>query len=275
MNPRLRLALALTLALTGASACGDDGPGGAIDGGTARDGGPGPGGDGGPAPGRDAGPGVDAGPVPEIDAGPGAGCAPEPTHEGEGTYYDADGSGNCSFPATPGDLMVAAMNQTDYAGSAVCGACAHITGPSGEVTVRIVDRCPECAPGDIDMSPTAFERIAALSAGRVPIAWTFVPCGVTGPIVYQFKEGSNQWWTAVQVRNHRHAIARFEYRADDGSWREVARETYNYFVEAAGMGPGPYAFRVTDVWGNTLVDEGIPFVENGEVAGAAQLPACE
>ena len=32
-------------------------------------------------------------------------------HTGEGTYYAADGSGNCSFPAGPADFpMVAAMN---------------------------------------------------------------------------------------------------------------------------------------------------------------------
>jgi hypothetical protein len=50
-------------------------------------------------------------------AGVGAGepleCAEAETHEGEGTFYDfADGSGNCGFPATPDDLLVAAMNQT-------------------------------------------------------------------------------------------------------------------------------------------------------------------
>ena len=43
--------------------------------------------------------------------------ATEPEHQGEATYYDfADGSGNCSFPATPDDLDVGAMNDTDYAG---------------------------------------------------------------------------------------------------------------------------------------------------------------
>src|SRR5688500_431718 len=88
-------------------------------------------------------------------------CAGAEPHEGEATYYDfADGSGNCGFPATPEDLMVAAMNHTDYAGSAACGACVRAVGPNGSVDVRIVDRCPECPAGDIDLSPEAFERIA-------------------------------------------------------------------------------------------------------------------
>ena len=37
-------------------------------------------------------------------------------HTGEATYYnEADGGGNCSFDPTPQDLMVGAMNHTDYA----------------------------------------------------------------------------------------------------------------------------------------------------------------
>lgn len=201
-------------------------------------------------------------------------CGGEPEHSGEATYYAADGSGNCSFEATPNDLMVGAMNQTDYDGSNACGACAAIQGPSGSITVRIVDRCPECAKGDIDLSPQAFEQIAPLKDGRVPITWRYVPCGVSGPVSYRFKEGSNQWWSAVQIRNHRHAIAKLEYH-DGSGWVNVPRENYNYFVEASGMGPGPYRFRVTDVYGGSVEDDGIAFVEAGEVAGTDQLPACQ
>ena len=201
-------------------------------------------------------------------------CGGEPTHSGEATYYDfADGSGNCSFDPTPNDLMVGAMNHTDYAASAACGACAHVTGPNGEVTVRIVDRCPECPAGDIDLSPEAFEKIAELAQGRVPISWQYVPCGVSGPIQYRFKEGSNQWWTAVQLRNHRHAIASLEVEKN-GSFSAVPREDYNYFVDASGMGPGPYTFRVTDVYGHVLVDTGIAHMEAQVVDGAEQFPSC-
>jgi expansin (peptidoglycan-binding protein) len=224
------------------------------------------GGDGDPGGGN---PGADSG-TPGADL-----CALDgQTYAGEGTYYDADGSGNCSFPASPDDLLVAAMNELDYAGSAVCGACVAIDGPDGSITVRIVDRCPECLRGDIDLSPQAFERIAPLAAGRVPISWRYVACAPTGSIVYHFKEGSNQWWTAVQIRNHRHPIARFEYLAEDGSFRDVPRESYNYFVATSGMGPGPYTFRVTDVLGNVLEDTGVPFVENGDATGARQFPTC-
>lgn len=196
-------------------------------------------------------------------------------YTGEGTYYDADGSGNCSFDPSPGDLMVAAMNTTDYLGSGACGACARITGPEGEVTVRIVDRCPECAPGDVDLSPQAFEQLSPLGFGRIPISWRYVSCNVTGSVVYHFKEGSNEWWSAVQVRNHRQAIAKFEYKDAGGQYREMVRTDYNYFLEEDGMGPGPYAFRITDVVGNIIEDSNIAFVEGGDVPGNSQFDGCQ
>lgn len=162
-------------------------------------------------------------------------CEGAAQHGGEATYYDfADGSGNCGFPATPNDLMVGAMNHVDYAASAVCGACVRIDGPNGSVDVRIVDQCPECPEGDIDLSPEAFAHIAAIEAGRVPITWQYTSCNVEGPVVYHFKDGSNPYWTAVQIRNHRNAIARFEVQ-QAGAWIEVGRVDYNYFVEDDGM----------------------------------------
>lgn len=217
---------------------------------------------------------------PSATAGAGAGvgvaCGEPQTNTGEATYYDfADGSGNCSFPATPDDLMVAAMNQTDYAGSAACGACVRVEGPNGSVDVRIVDRCPGCPAGDIDLSPDAFSRIAELSAGRVPISWHYISCPTESPVVFHFKEGSNQWWTAVQVRNHRHAIAELAYQDENQSYVDVERLEYNYFVEAAGMGPGPYTFRIRDVEGSELIESGIAFAEGADVAGTGQFPACE
>lgn len=210
------------------------------------------------------------------NGGPGPTCDMDNVeeHHGDGTYYDADGSGNCSFPASPGDLMVAAMNDADYAGSAACGACIEAQGPEGTATVRIVDRCPECPQGDVDFSYEAFGHVAQHVQGRVDITWHYVECDVTGPIRYHFKEGSNPWWMAVQIRNHRHPIAGVEYLGEDGNFHQMVRASYNFFLEEAGLGSGPYTFRVTDVNGQQLTDQDVVFVEGGEVDGAAQFPPC-
>jgi expansin (peptidoglycan-binding protein) len=203
-----------------------------------------------------------------------AGCEPETPRQGEATYYDADGSGNCSFDPSPQDLMVAAANPTDYAGSDACGACAAVDGPDGSVTVRIVDQCPGCAAGDLDLSPQAFERIAPLADGRVPITWRFVPCAVDGPMRYRFKEGSNPFWTALQVRNHRHRIALLRARPAGGEWRTIERASYNYFVDAAGLGDGPIDLLVMDVHGHMVTDTGIAPGDAVERTGSAQLAEC-
>ncbi|MCB9594329.1 MAG: hypothetical protein H6719_16480 [Sandaracinaceae bacterium] len=221
--------------------------------------------------------GADAGPVADPDAGPATACDGFLTGDGDGTYYDANGSGACGFPAQGGgELLVAAMNAPQYDGSNVCGSCAHVVGPMGEVTVRIVDLCPECARGDLDLSPDAFDHIAERSAGRVPITWTEVPCEVSGPLVYHFKDGSNQWWTALQIRNHRHRVATVEAQEAGGSWRSIPRLDYNFFVADWGLGPGPYALRVTDVHGHVVSDEGVPGgLDDADTPSAGQLAACE
>lgn len=203
---------------------------------------------------------------------PGLPLDPYAEQQGEGTWYTADGTGNCGFPASPGNLMVAAMNNTDYGNSWACGAYVNIIGPNGSVTVRIVDRCPECQPGDIDLSQEAFAKIAALSAGRVPIRWRILSPALSGPIVYHFKDGSSQWWTAIQIRNHRNPIFSIEYQRSDGSWKVLERALYNYFIESSGTGPGPLRLRVTDIYGNQISDSNVPILDNADHPGGMQFP---
>jgi expansin (peptidoglycan-binding protein) len=168
--------------------------------------------------------------------------------------------------------MVTALNAEEYDTAALCGAYVEVTGPKGTITVRIVDLCPECKAGHLDLSAEAFALIAEPIDGRVPISWRLVSPALSGPIAYHFKDGSNQWWTAVQIRNHRNPVAKVEYY-DGTEWVAVERTDYNYFVRPnPGMGPGPYQFRVTDSYGNVLVDSGIPHVEKGTLNGSAQFP---
>ncbi|MBI5538176.1 MAG: hypothetical protein HY898_35970 [Deltaproteobacteria bacterium] len=201
-------------------------------------------------------------------------CAAPKLHQGKASFYPATGAGNCSFEASAQDRMIGAMNRTEYAGSAVCGTCVLVHGPKADITIRIVDQCPECSVGQIDLSQEAFAKIADIPRGIVPITWSFVPCSVQGPIVYHFMNGSTQWWTAVQIRNHQHAIQKLEYLGSDWRFHSVPRLDYNFFVQASGMGPGPYTFRVTDIHGHVLQDAGIPGGDNVDSPGRRQFPAC-
>lgn len=201
-------------------------------------------------------------------------CDAADAHSGEATYYDADGTGACSFAASPDDLDVAALNAPDWASAAWCGACADVTGPSGHVVVRIVDQCPECKTGDLDLSPQAFAKISPISAGRVAITWKPVACDVAGPIDYHFKEGSNPYWTAIQIRNHRYPITKLEARDATNTWHALPRATYNYFIADPGLGNGPYTLRVTDRYNHALEDTSVPFAPDTTARGSAQLTSC-
>ena len=170
--------------------------------------------------------------------------------------------------------MVAAMNGTDYKGAAWCGSCVAVSGPNGEVVVRIVDSCPGCAEGDLDLSKEAFAKIAPLVAGRVDITWRPAPCDVTGPIAYHFKDGSNAFWTGIQIRNHRYAISSLEVRDAAGAYTKIGRTDYNYFVQTKGLGAGPYTLRVTDTRANVVEDSSIALGDSVSREGAAQFPMC-
>jgi expansin (peptidoglycan-binding protein) len=206
--------------------------------------------------------------------GPSLAClADAGTHAGEATYYaTANGDGACMFGPSA-DSMIGAINAADWNGSGACGGCVALTGPAGSIVVRIVDLCPECPQGDIDLAPDAFAKIAPLSTGRVPIAWRWISCDLAGPLAYHLKDGSNPWWLAVLVRGHVNRVARVEARAG-GAWVELPRADYNHFVAASGLGAGPFTFRVTDVDGNAVEDAGVPLAPGVDWSGAAQFPMC-
>lgn len=197
-------------------------------------------------------------------------------YSGEATYYNyANGAGSCSFDSTSGDLMVGAINQFDYAGSEMCGACLRVNGPRGTVSIRVVDLCPECPKGNLDLSPQAFSVIADTTLGRVAITWQLVPCAVNESLSYHFNDSTNQWWTAVQIRNHRYPIYSLEYQTAQGKFKLVNRTTYNYFVEPGGMGGGPYTFRITDIYGHILTDTAITSSPGKDTKGQSQFPLCK
>jgi expansin (peptidoglycan-binding protein) len=191
-------------------------------------------------------------------------------HTGQATYYNATGAGNCGFDATPNDLMVCAMNDTEYDTASVCGAAIRITGPKGEVTVRIVDRCPECPRGNVDLSKQAFAKIADTIQGRVAITWSYVETAVTGPVQYRIVTGSNQWWIGILVLNHRNPVTKLEAMKNN-AWKILPRMEWNVFVDSTGLGVGPYSFRVTDLYGEQLIDANIKLVPDSIQNGVANF----
>ncbi|KAJ2486111.1 hypothetical protein IWW37_005720 [Coemansia sp. RSA 2050] len=99
---------------------------------------------------------------------------------GDGTFF-SPGLGSCGLTNSDSDL-IAAIPAPQYGSNPnpnnaeVCGKCALVKGPKGQVKVKITDRCPVCKTGDLDLSPSAFQQIGDFDAGRIPISWSFVAC---------------------------------------------------------------------------------------------------
>ena len=124
-----------------------------------------------------------------------------------------------------------------------------------------------------DFVTTARNDLAALQLA------TLLNPRVSSRTIASFYVNRDQIDANAQFRNQARrsnapsAIARFEYW-NGSQWVTVPRVSYNFFVQTnPGMGVGPYTFRVTDMYSNTLTDTGIPFVEGGTIDGAAQFPA--
>jgi expansin (peptidoglycan-binding protein) len=191
------------------------------------------------------------------------------TYTGSGTFYAATGAGNCSFEASD-NLMIGAMNHQDYAGSRACGDYLAVTGPNGKtITIKVVDQCPECKPGAIDLSKEAFTKLAPASTGLIKIRWHLLSPSLSGPVAYKYKDGSSRWWCAIQVRNHRNPVRSVELRVGS-DWKSLPRADYNYFLSENGSGCGG-TIRVTDIYGNRLTDSAIAISPGSVQSGQAQF----
>lgn len=180
-------------------------------------------------------------------------------HSGQATYYDSKGAGgNCAYPTAPADHLYVALSPGEYAAAAACGGYLDVTGPRGTARVLVMDQCPECATGHIDLSREAFARIGDPVRGVVPVSYrAVVNPPLTGPLTFRMKDGASQYWFAVQVGNHGNPLRSVEAKPAGGSWRSAARQDYNYWLIGSGLGPGPYSIRVTDVYGHQAVATGI------------------
>jgi expansin (peptidoglycan-binding protein) len=94
-------------------------------------------------------------------------------------FYQNGNPGACGNYHSDYDL-IAAIDIDRYGDtgsvSSLCGQTVQITNTNNgnSVTVVIADACPSCANSNsIDLSVGAFQAIASLSDGEVPIVWSF------------------------------------------------------------------------------------------------------
>jgi hypothetical protein len=172
------------------------------------------------------------------------------------TYYATRGMGNCSYPRPPADGLYVALSTPEYAKAARCGGYLEVSGPDGSVVVKVVDRCPGCTAGHIDLSETAFARLAPLSAGRIGVTYThLIDPPLPGPLSIEVKRGSSRYWLGLLADNTGNPLASAQVQASSG-WLSLWRGSDNYWV-ASGAGPGPFTVRLTDTQGQQVTVRGI------------------
>ncbi|MDG6107892.1 expansin EXLX1 family cellulose-binding protein [Dactylosporangium aurantiacum] len=186
----------------------------------------------------------------------GAACAAPAVSSGQATYYAADGGGNCSFDQVA-NPMVVALGNAEYAAGAACGGYLDVKGPKGTVRVKVTDRCPECAPGHLDLSRQAFAKIGDPVAGIIKVTYSrVVNPPVPGPVTVRVKEGSSRYWLALRLDNTGNPLSTVEIQAG-GGWKALSHTDYNYWIAQNGAGTGPFTIRATDTAGRRTTLTGV------------------
>jgi expansin len=182
-----------------------------------------------------------------------AGSEQSGTVSGIATHYVLSGLPNCSYPSPPANDFFVALSPSEYNSAAGCGGYLTVTGPDGSVTVQVIDQCPECATGHIDLSEPAFAKLAPLGAGLINVHYQYLADpALPGPITMEVKSGSSQYWLALLADNTGNPLASVQVENGSGDWISLARANYNYWIAQSGAGSGPFTVRLTDTQGNQV-----------------------
>jgi expansin (peptidoglycan-binding protein) len=176
------------------------------------------------------------------------------SNSGIATHYVLQaGGGNCSYPGPPASHLFVALSAPEYNGAAPCGSYLMVKGPGGSVRVEVIDQCPECKAGHIDLSEAAFARLAPLVKGIIPVSYhTIANPPLPAPVAFEVKNGSSRWWLALFVMNTGNAIASVQIETRPGHWLKLAHSSWNGWIAQQGAGPGPFTVRVTDALGHQV-----------------------
>ena len=121
-----------------------------------------------------------------------------------------------------------------------CGDCLRVRVGAKEgwksIVVRVVDKCPDAYCG-IDLGGNPAKELMGNQPGRYQGEWEWVDCagaeGVSdGPPVLVTKEGTNAWWSLVQVRNGKSSVTSMSWADHRGVFQgefKWATEAENFF----------------------------------------------
>ncbi|ORY80820.1 RlpA-like double-psi beta-barrel-protein domain-containing protein-containing protein [Protomyces lactucae-debilis] len=193
------------------------------------------------------------------------------------TFYTGNSNGACGADyLPPAGFLGTAISSTLWSDSAACGSCYTVTYGTSTKRIFVTDLCPECtwtsaggAGSSLhqDLWQSAWTTLAAgkntpSSAGILRgLTWTAVSCEFPS-ISIHWKDGSNDYWTAVAPRNHNVPVTKLEVRRTDtagGVWMTLTlNEPMAHYANPAGDLPGTlFDMRLTGLTGKVLTLTGV------------------
>lgn len=180
--------------------------------------------------------------------------------EGDGTSYTLGqiSSGNCNFmSAVPSaKTNYVALNQAQWDNLGGCGRCLEVSCidkrckvQNKTAVVQVLDRCPECAFGALDLSPTVYKEITGMDPNRLRMRWKFVECPNPGTLQVCLKDGSNPNWMAVQPAN---GLVGVQSVTVNGATTSMLDGAYYYVSSKTGANLAAVEVSVTSIQGEKI-----------------------
>ena len=184
-----------------------------------------------------------------------------PIYSGNATVYAGlTTGGNCLFPKEEYyDGMYAAINSYQYNADSGCGLCALVVSPSNPqkaIRVRIIDECPDCEHGSLELSDKAFKELTGMdNPTPVEVTWALIPCDIDvedfpalvekgSKIKFQFKTRSTPWFYQLKIFNTVYPVTKVEANIK-GLWIPLIRKSSNYWSGSSIGASAGLEFRVT------------------------------
>ncbi|DBA71605.1 TPA: hypothetical protein ACH3X2_001069 [Trebouxia sp. C0005] len=188
--------------------------------------------------------------------------------------FSGNGANSLSLPWSSGTTLTVAMNDDQYSVGITCGMCIKFRGTGTGIGTQpipqtwqyaLVDnRCPECAPGSIDL--------ATAGNGRWQVDWVPIPCNVGQSTFFYHVVSplSNPYYFAFSVSNTRVPLKNVELETD-GSWSSLRRDVSNSWNANGGMYKCPLHIRLTSVLGD-VIEDWVPSNQGGQGTGQFPVP---
>ncbi|MFG2040345.1 expansin EXLX1 family cellulose-binding protein [Dactylosporangium sp. NPDC048998] len=179
---------------------------------------------------------------------------------GSASYYTAGRNGMCNL-GTPAEGAYAAIGRAEYAGGSACGTYLDVTGPNGTTRVQVVDLCPSCPAGKVDLGKGAFARIGALSAGIIPVTYATVRDPQVGTLQVKLKGGTARSSLSVVVNNHGNPLSTVELQTESG-FTALRHGEDNTWTGPSGALSAPVTLRISDAYGHQALVPGLALGRN-------------